>query len=265
MSEVNRPMDRLPDTEINAYVDGELDMQGLAEVETWLADHPEDAARVHAYKLQKLHFHQLYDLPKNAPLPQGLREVLAANSMRRWLPGWRQLAAGIMLLVVGGIGGWYGDNLLRTPQRIAGQGFVQRALNNYAVFAYDAARPVEIGTNDDGEYLAWLSERVGKPLRTPDLAGAGFTLIGGRLVSDQGTPAALFMYEDNKNQRLTLYVRPASGGVNTKVQRNTVHDMTALYWSDRTLDYAVAGEIPLQELRRIAEMVSQDIEAKAST
>jgi anti-sigma factor RsiW len=264
MNETNR-QDRLPDTEINAYIDGELDMQGLAEVETWLADHPEDAAKVHAYKLQKLHFHQLYDLPKDAPLPQGVREALAANTMRRWLPGWRQLAAGVMLLVVGSVGGWYGSKIAEVPQRGTAAGFVQRALNNYAVFAYDAARPVEIGVNDDGDYINWLSERVGRQLRTPDLASAGFTLIGARLVSDQGTPAALFMYEDGKSQRITLYVRPASGVVDSKFQRNTVHQMTALYWSDKTLDYAIAGELQLQELRRLAEMINHEIEAKAST
>ena len=46
--------EHLSDMDINAYVDGELDAQELAQIEVWLADHPLDAARVHAYKLQKL-------------------------------------------------------------------------------------------------------------------------------------------------------------------------------------------------------------------
>jgi anti-sigma factor RsiW len=264
MTDMDRQMDRLPDTEINAYVDGELDQQGLAEVEAWLADHPDDAARVHAYKLQRLHLHQLYDLPKNAPLPDSVREVLAANSMRRWLPGWRQLAAGIMLLVVGGVGGWYGDNFVARSQGSPGTAFVQRAMNAYAVFAYDASRPVEIGVSD-GDYLGWLSERVGQTLRTPDLSAAGFALIGGRLVNDQGEPAALFMYEDQKNQRVTLYVRHASGALDDKIRSVIDHRKAAVYWSDRSRDFAIAGELPQSELKRLAQMITQDMEAKAST
>ena len=265
MSEMDRQMDRLADTEINAYVDGELDSLGLSEVEAWLADHPEDAARVHTYKLQKLNLHQLYDLPKEMPLPEGVREVLASSGMRRWLPGWRQLAAGGMLLVVGGVGGWDSDSFVERTQSGPGTAFVQRAMNAYLVYAYDESRPVEIGVNDETDFRNWLSKRVGQDLRTPDLSGAGFELIGGRLVNDQGAPAALFMYEDDKSQRVTLYVRHAVGSLDSKLRAAIDHRKTALYWSDRVLDYALAGELPQIELRKLADLISQEIEAKAST
>ena len=37
--------------------------------------------------------------------------------------------------------------------------------------------------------------------------GSGFRLVGGRLVADEGTPAAQFMYEDAAKRRVTLYTR----------------------------------------------------------
>ena len=220
---------------------------------------------MHAYKLQKLQLHMLYDLPKDTPLPAGVREALASTGMRRWLPGWRQLAAGIALLAIGGAGGFWGNGVVDDSQRAPGTQFVSRAINAYAVYAYDAARPVEIGANDETDYVAWLSERLGQQIRTPDLSQAGFELIGGRLVNDQGEPAALFMYENDSGGRVTLYVRRGTGSLDTNFKTLAQKHKTALYWSDRVLDYALAGEMKEAELKIIRKVISQAIEAKAST
>jgi len=257
--------EHLSDLDVNAYVDGELDAQELAQIEVWLADHPDDAARVHAYKLQKLQLHMLYDLPKNTPLPVGVREALANTGVRRWLPGWRQLAAGLMLVAVGGAGGWWGVNMVEQSQRTPGTQFVNRAINAYAVYAYDGVRPVEIGAKDETDYVSWLSERLGEPVRTPDLTPAGFDLIGGRLVNDNGEPAALFMYENDSGGRVTLYVRRGTGVLDTNFRIAAHQDKIALYWSDRVLDYALAGEMTESQMKKIRKTISQAIEARAST
>jgi anti-sigma factor RsiW len=256
--------EHLSEMDINAYVDGELDAQELAQIEVWLAEHPLDAARVHAYKLQRLQLHMLYDLPRDTPLPPGVRDALASSGMRRWLPGWRQIAAGALLLAIGGAGGFWGDNVGRS-QGEQGNQFVGRAINAYAVYAYDATRPVEIGVNDETDYLTWLSDRLGQPIRTPDLSPAGFEPIGGRLVNDRGEPAALFMYENDSGGRVTLYVRRGTGSLDTSFRTLAQQHKTALYWSDRVLDYALAGEMKEAELKIIKKTISQAIEARAST
>lgn len=43
-----QPLDPITEDDLNAYVDGGLDMRRRAEVERWLAQHPHDAARVMA-------------------------------------------------------------------------------------------------------------------------------------------------------------------------------------------------------------------------
>ncbi len=256
--------EHLSDMDINAYVDGELDAQELAQIEIWLADHPLDAARVHAYKLQRLQLHMLYDLPKDMPLPPGVRQALADTGVRRWLPAWRQVAAGVMLLAIGGAGGFFGNNAGQVQADPSNQ-FVSRAINAYAVYAYEGARPVEISANDETDYVTWLSDRLGQPIRTPDLTPAGFELIGGRLVNDRGEPAALLMYENDSGGRVTLYVRRSSGVLGTSFKTLAQQHKTALYWSDRALDYALAGEMKENELKIIKKTISQAIEARAST
>jgi anti-sigma factor RsiW len=54
-----------------------------------------------------------------------------------------------------------------------------------------------------GDHLAqWLSNRQNRPVSPPDLSGFSYRLIGGRLLAtEQGNPAALFMYEDIAGQR----------------------------------------------------------------
>ena len=257
--------EQLSDTDLNAYVDGDLDSRELAEVELWLADHPQDAARVHAYKLQRLQLHLLYDLPKDLPLPAGVREALDNSGVRRWLPGWRQIAAALVLVAVGGAGGFWSSDIVTQSQRTPGSQFVNRAINAYAVYAYDSSRPVEIGVNDETDYVGWLSDRLGQQIRTPDLSPAGFALIGGRLVNDQGEPAALIMYQNDSGGRVTLYVRRGTGNLDTAFRTIDQKHKNAIYWSDGALDYALAGEMKENELKIIRKTISQAIEARAST
>ena len=43
-------MERIGETELNAYLDGELDAEARVEVEKWLADNPDEAARLEALR-----------------------------------------------------------------------------------------------------------------------------------------------------------------------------------------------------------------------
>ena len=108
--------------------------------------------------------------------------------------------------------------------------------------------------------MRWLSGRLGHKLRRPDLMGAGFHLIGGRLVNDDGTPAALFMYEDDRGRRVTLYCRSGINAGNTAFRFIAEHGMVAFYWTDGPLSYALTGEMPRGEVLKLAQMVYDDIE-----
>jgi anti-sigma factor RsiW len=112
--------------------------------------------------------------------------------------------------------------------------------------------------------LSWLSGRLGHKLMIPNLKGAGFKLMGGRLVADKGDPAALFMFEDGKARRVSLYVRPGMGGGNTKFRVIAEHGMVAFYWTNGQLTYALSGEMAQGDLLSLVQMVHDDLTSRSS-
>ena len=59
--------------ELHAYVDGELPADRQAAVEAWLASHPEDAARVAAWRAQAEAIRARYGAVANEPVPERLK------------------------------------------------------------------------------------------------------------------------------------------------------------------------------------------------
>jgi anti-sigma factor RsiW len=92
------------------------------------------------------------------------------------------------------------------PQNIKVSAFARQAAIAHVVYSPDVRRPVEIGAEQEEQLVAWLSKRIGSPIRPPKLGKVGYELIGGRLLPGQSGPVAQFMYHDATGQRLTLYV-----------------------------------------------------------
>lgn len=65
---------------------------------------------------------------------------------------------------------------------------------------------MEVAADQEAHLVAWLSKRLGTPLKVPRLDTLGFGLVGGRLLPGDQGPVAQFMYQDGQGQRLTLYV-----------------------------------------------------------
>jgi anti-sigma factor RsiW len=104
--------------------------------------------------------------------------------------------------------------------------------------------------------MQWLSKRLGRQLVTPDLSGAGFRLMGGRLLPAEDGPAAQFMYENGTGERLTLYLRSGIGD-ETAFRYHEKGGIGAFYWSDEGFGYAIAARADRDPLLRIAEIVYQ--------
>jgi anti-sigma factor RsiW len=184
-------------------------------------------------------------------VPERSLALIGAGRPSAWLPGWRKLAAGIVLLLFGGLCGWWGAGL-GTEAPTAGNQFVQRALNAQVVYAHGESRPVEFGGGEEIRLLNWLSGRL------------GHKLIGGRLVADKGDAAALFMFEVAKAGRVSLYVRPGMRGGNTKFRFIAEYGMVAFYRTNGPLTYALSGEMPRDDLLHLAQMVHDDLVSRSS-
>ena len=76
--------------------------------------------------------------------------------------------------------------------------------------------------------------------------------MGGRIVPSETGTAALYMYENTKGQRITLYIAPRGASKTTAFQFAEMGATQTFYWTDRDLSYAVVGTVPRDVLRAIA-------------
>ena len=206
--------------------------------------------------------HELYD------------PVLEESVPEHWLPArsprWRRfaLAASWMLvgLAVGFITGWQIRDW-RSPapaalQANAVSAFVHRAVVAHATYSPEVRHPVEVTADQESHLIAWLSKRLGAPLRAPSLDSVGYTLVGGRLLpGEPGSPVAQFMYQSKMGMRVTLYVRAnAQANHETAFLYSTEGPVKVFYWIDRKLGYAVSSaDIDKDTLLKVAQAAYQQL------
>jgi anti-sigma factor RsiW len=265
-------MTAVNESDLHAYVDGLLPPARRAEIEAWLARHPEAALRVSQWRQQGDALHRALDpilteaVPAQA-LPEALqRRATPARAGRR---PWLAVAASVASLAVGGAAGWIGHAQMSATAPM--ERFAQQALATHAVFAPDARHPIEVTADQEAHLVAWLSKRLGAPLRAPDLQPQGFRLIGGRLAVAEGGPSAVLMYEAADGTRITLQLRRmAAGAPDTTfrmermpaktAQANPLANpqakkMMAFYWVDQTVGFAVTGPLDQGRLLELAQAV----------
>ena len=249
---MSEPLPTVSESELHAYADGLLDGHRHTEVEAWLAAHPDDAERVTAYRRQNEALHALFDPVLNEPVPHRLRRP----EQQPWsaMPALR-FAAVMAWLAIGGALGWFlhGE---RAGRPAAGMALVHQAAVAHAVYTPEVRHPVEVGAEQETHLLAWLSKRLGAPVKAPHLAEAGYELVGGRLLPGANGPAAQFMYQDGRGQRLTLYVRSDVGGNReTAFRYARENNVGVFYWIDGPFGYALSGDLEKPELMRVAQLV----------
>ena len=197
------------DTTLNAWLDGELPADQRAEVEAWLRDHPEHAARVRLWAADGEALRARLDPVLAEAVPQRLTDLaLSASPSYRsssaphgvWL--WasrRRWAAALAFFVLGGATGaalmW---RLQPAPGGVlastAPGAWVQRAVLAHSVYVPEGRHAVEVKAQE--EHLSrWLTRRLNVPVKLFDLRAQGFELVGGRLLPDGAGPSAQLMYQ----------------------------------------------------------------------
>jgi anti-sigma factor RsiW len=240
---------------LHAYVDGEVAGESCAEIEAHLRANPEDAARVEAWRRQGTALKAAYDGALAEPVPASLAATLRAAGTWRAHP-FMAVAAALLLLIMGGLGGWF----LGQDRAPFSPGIADQALAAHGVYASEIRHPVEVAASDRAHLQAWLSKRVGKPFGIPELAGEGYSLLGGRLLAVAEGPAAQLMYEDADKRRITVFVMAAAGAGEAALQVATRGDLVACYWRDGGLGFAVAGEMDRDHMMRLARVIYDQLE-----
>lgn len=256
-------MSEIPITEadLQAYADGRLDEAGRAAVEAWLASRPEDAERVADYRRLGEALRAAYDSVLAEPVPDRLRQALhPVRRLRRYV-----LAAGWLVvgIAVGMIAGWqlHDSRPPAAPAADAGATMAHRAAVAHATYSPEVRHPVEVGADQEAHLVAWLSKRLGAPLRAPKLEDVGYSLVGGRLLPGDSGPVAHFMYQCKQGTRVTLYVRTeAANNRETAFRYAEEGKVRVFYWIDRKLGYALSSaDISKDDLSKVANAVYQQL------
>ncbi len=247
------------EADLHAWADGQLDADRRAQVEAWLAGHPEARDVAESWRGQNMALHRAYDHVLDQPVPTRLLETV--RRPRGWLPRFSTLraAAAVGWLVLGTLAGYIAGRHGEEATPVAA--LPRQAALAHLVYSPEVRHPVEVGADQEAHLAAWLSKRLGAPLKPPALGEAGYALVGGRLLPGDdargGGAVAQFMYQDGKARRLTLYVRNDTAGRGGDVAFRFAQEgkVGVFYWIDGPFGYALSGEMARQELLEVATVV----------
>ena len=270
----------ISESDLHAYVDNVLPESLRAEVEDYLASHPDEAERLQSYQAQNLALKELFNPMLDEPIPDNLLALAAkpetvipqedflrgaVNAQKRSIfSRWslERIAAGLLIAVVSGVSGWLAHGHYQPPVRSAQVVPLPRqAAVAHVVFSPDVRRPVEVRAEQEDQLVTWLSKRLGTPVRPPKLGALGYELIGGRLLPGNSGPVAQFMYHDASGQRLTLYVTTENtANQDTGFRFAQEGPVNVFYWIDGKFGYALSAGIDKGELSRVATAVYDQLE-----
>ncbi|MEL1265322.1 anti-sigma factor [Pseudoxanthomonas putridarboris] len=240
------PMD--PDR-LHAYVDGQLPDAERAAVDAWLAAHPDEGAKVRAWKRDADQLRSTWGhtaaLP-DAPWldPVRIRQRLRAQRRTRLA----QAAVLVLALGLGGLGGWQ----LRGTQTAGDNLPMADAVTAYRMFA---SQPVSMDFEGDriGGLQDWLSRHFDEAGRIPDLSAQGYALYGARVLSTPEGAAAMLVYVDGQGGTLGVYLRPRT----QRMREGARNDggLLAQYWAQGDTAIAVVGSRFDPRARGVAPLV----------
>lgn len=257
MTDPTTPAAPIGDDDLQAWVDRRLPLDRRDAVEGYLAAHPDVASRLADYVVQATSLTAALHPKFEEPIPARLRvETLIARRRSR-LAG--RLARAATIILVAGLsaaGGWAVHDLSAsgTPLRAA----TANAVAAYETFTVEARHPVEVRADGGAHLVQWISKRLERPISPPELSPLGWRLMGGRVLPTANAPAAQLMYDDDRGNRLTVYVQPMDiDGAEFHYTRKG--DVRTIVWAEKRLALVVTGKVPEDMLMVVARRVKEEL------
>jgi len=258
------PVRPISEAELHACVDGALPPDRAPEVESYIASHPEVAARVEAWRQQRRLLREALAPIAEEPIPPELNvaAMIEARPLARPMTSRRIAAACLLALGVGAAGGW-GLRGATMPDPVGVAAVGQEAAESYRVYAADPVRPVELGAESREQLVHWVSQRLQRPVAPPDLESAGYVLLGGRLAATSHGPAAVFIYQGVGGARIAVLVRPMAVEQTAKMREHSYGAVGGVSWAENGLGYGLVGAASPGELHPLADQIRSQIRQSA--
>lgn len=269
---------------LHAWLDNELSAEQRADVEAWLREHPEEAARVRLWAADAQALRARLEPVLAEPVPQRLTQLVWNRPPQTLRSAWPRWAAAAVVFVLGGASGaalmWTVKPVAPRTMAAAGAsgGWVQRAAVAHSVYVPEVRHPVEVRAQE--EHLSrWLTRRLTVPVKLFDLRDQGFELVGGRLLPDASGPSAQLMYQaivppgaplpppGVQPQRVTVYLRKPEAGTPAAFRYEQQGELGTFYWVEGqsatggATGYALVGALPRERLLAMAESIYRQMPA----
>lgn len=242
-------MSPIPQDRLLAYHHGALPADEAKALARAIESDPEAQERLADWARQDAALGALYGPVADEAIPDRLRAALHPAPRPRTAPALR-IAAMLALLAVGAAGGWLAAGMSSPP---AGhRTLAEAAIGAHLTYVSEVIHPVEVAADDADHLTGWVSKRLDHLIAAPDFAARGFRLMGGRVLPGPDGAAAMFMYDNDLGQRVTLYVSRAGADGQTAFQFAEEGGVQSFWWLDDGLSYAVVGTVPRALLRAIA-------------
>lgn len=223
----------LPEEDLHAFIDGELEPERARAVAAQIAADPALAAKVAAYQSDKAllaaHYGPLIARPVPLAMHRAVRKTpLRVNFARL------AMAASVLIAVVAGVG----YRALLPDGDIVGTAV---AVHGGTVSGH------AIAANASG-----ISETLGLKLKLPDLSKAGYTLADVTVVPGARGKAVKIAYRSPEGEPFTLYLENSSGREQFEITKRG--DVLVCLWQDDVLSTVMVGKMPAAEMLRVASL-----------
>lgn len=248
--------------DIHMALDGELPGEERAAYEAWLNANPEMKAKSLRYAADVEALRTAFAGVADEPVPARLtRAVFGEASARpgRFASRWWLAAAAVLLLAIGGAGGYVAGLSGSGTAEAADDQLAEEAIAAHVVYAAEKRHAVEVPASDRDHMEAWLSKRVGLKLVAPNLTGDGFDLVGGRLLPAGNGSAAMLLYQDDGGDRISLFVTAEPEASGKGVYAHGGDGPRAVYWLGKGYGCAVVGTLPDGRLNAVARSAWQQL------
>jgi len=207
-----------------------------------------------------------------AHLHQAARRTARTHDRAQRWQRWGGMAASVAIAF--GMG-WQAHGLGHFPSepsavqpeaRLAGETghFQLQATLAHATFTPEVRHPVEVGADQQTHLVQWLSKRLGRTLKVPNLSAQHFELVGGRLLPGDAGARAQLMFQHPNGTRATLYLGALAANAQdiskeTAFAFSEQEKVASFYWVDEGFGYALSAPLPKNELWALVQMVHQQL------
>lgn len=279
-------MTELNDELLVAYVDGQLAKDQSKAIERVLQEDEVAAQRVEALRAANVHLENAFDaMLAGEPIPVPIEASEAAIGKRSILSAIKR--AGIFIwvgfgcLIAGTAAGFIlYDRIAADPYvTAASQAPVSQAPEPTvivqapppATWADDVVRTHALlspetfafGLESEGNIdLAsfHLSKALGADFTVPDLGTRGLTFHRAQLLQRDGKPFTQIAYMADTGTPVALYATARTGDLQS-LTLDEKEGINLATWSDSDLSFLLAGDLPEERLRALAEVIRQQFAA----